>query len=316
MKTKYLILILILAVIISCDDIFEADISNAELVVNYPPAQYSTLQLSLSFDWEAVEGAIEYEIRITTMEDGQYTIIYLDSVVTETSLLISFYPDTFDWSIRAMNYSTASQYASGRLIIADDVSLYGQNVLLFSPADNFYTNEIKICFRWDTIKQADNYRFDIRKDSWNGNFFINPQIVFSDTIINTLDEGRYVWGVQASNNFSSTFFSTRTLYVDTTHPGIPVIIYPQDSAIVNYLGTSIPLQWQHAFDSGAPLSDSIFIASDSTFESIILQELTSSTTFYFNPEAQTEIFWRLKSVDKAGNVGAACDIHTFSVNYP
>ncbi|MCF8457035.1 MAG: hypothetical protein K9H62_13985 [Bacteroidales bacterium] len=315
MKTKYFIPILILAVIISCDDIFEADISNAELVVNYPPAQYSTPQLSLSFDWEAVEDAIEYEIRITTMENGLYTIIYMDSVVSETSLLISFYPDTFDWSIRAMNYSSETQYASGKLIITDDESLDGQNVLLFLPVDNFYTNETEICFRWDTLEQADYYTIDIRKDSWGGDFFINPQIVFTDTIVNTLDEGKYVWGVQARNNSSNTLYTTRTLYVDTTVPGIPTITYPLDSATVSYLGISIPLQWQHASDSGSPLSDSIFIASDSTFESIILHELTSSTTFYFNPEAQTEIFWQLKSVDKAGNVGAACEIHTFSVNY-
>ncbi len=314
MRFNIAILIFAMFSIQSCGDIFEEDISSKNVYVVYPPALYNTSELNHEFSWDYVDGAIDYQVQVFSEVPGGYFLTIYDTVVSVNSVDLSLYPDTFEWQIRALNYSSATDYTEGVLTINSDSSLTGLMVELLTPSEWFYSNQRDVLFTWTDMANVDNYRFDIRVNSWEGDAYKNPQILFNDTIEERLQEGIYAWGVQGQNEGSSTIFSHRFLEVDTTRPVTPNISYPGNNAVINTTGNSIPMGWQHSLDDGSPLFDSLFLSNDSAFSTFIIEEKVSNASYYFTPLDSEDYYWYLKPFDAAGNIGSETEVYKFTVN--
>ena len=111
-----------------------------------------------------------------------------------------------------------------------------------------------------------------------------------------LPEGNLSWRVRAENLNSVSLFSERSITIDLTEPSAPQLNVPADRSIV----ATLPIQLDWTADAGTTM-DSLFIYTDSLISPAILSLETTNTNFDFSPANFGDYFWRLRSVDEAGN---------------
>ena len=115
--------------------------------------------------------------------------------------------------------------------LVKDITKSYVNVL--APANNTTTPNNSITFWWDLLDGADRYEIQIVKPS-----FSNIQQLMVDTSLTTnkftysLNPGTYQWRVRGVNNGGNSYYTVRTLIIDTTSnlAYISVILtFPADS---------------------------------------------------------------------------------------
>ncbi|MBA7590113.1 hypothetical protein ES708_32215 [subsurface metagenome] len=188
-------------------------------------------------------------------------------------------------------------------------------MILIQPVANWNTNNQKILFRWDPVPGATRYSFGVRDSSWiTGPDVITPINTVYDTLTVNLNEGRYEWGVQAYDEVSntSTTWHYRPLIVDITAPGKPVFTYPEyDGDTINT--SPYTIEWRHPSNSLSAISDSIVVATDSTFypSSIVESLFISETELSVGSYPDGKYYAKVKAVDAAGNQGVYSNIRKF-----
>ena len=93
---------------------------------------------------------------------------------------------------------------------------------------------------------------------------------------------------------------TRTFIMDRTAPVKPTLLSPRNDSL--FSKTPVTLSWKQHTDSGAPLFDSVFIATDSLFRNMPdVEKVASSGNYDFKPTSNTTYYWRVRTFDNAGN---------------
>jgi len=306
-----LFLFSIIATIIGCKDIIEDDLSDRTITINAPLNGLVTTTLTHTFWWNKIEYATKYQLQIVSPSFIAVEKLILDTNISTNQFQYTLTPDTFEWRVRAYNNSSTTAFVTYTIIIDSTANLDGQQVVLISPVANFATNQLTQAFKWYELYNADDYRFEIRSPDWNGSLVYNPVITAYDTISFTLPEGSYTWGVQAQNVTSSSQFSTRTLIIDNTNPNIPTLQSPVNGATVydsTLTNSTIIFRWKRGYDSGSTIHDSLYLAKDSIF-SIANTELAISltdTTYSYPMQTTGTYYWKVKSIDAAGNKSSFC----------
>jgi len=122
-----------------------------------------------------------------------------------------------------------------------------------------------------------------------------------------LDEGSYIWKVNASNSMSYTVFSSRNITIDNTNPIAPFNFLPVNN---DTLSSPVDLSWETDTDV---LTDSLIIYDDSLMSSINMIQVLSSSQYSFSGSSGISYFWRVRSLDKAGNPGPFSSLLKFHV---
>lgn len=299
----------------SCKDIQEEDISGLTVVLHTPANSTTTEVLTHTFWWSKIDGATEYNLQIASPSFLTPEYLILDSNVTSNKYTFTLNPGSYEWRVKAMNGAYETDYTTYTLQIDSTPDLSGQQIVLISPNDNFATNNQTITFKWYTLYNADDYRFEIRTPDWNGSLAYPVTITQYDTLNITLNEGFYVWGVQGQNLTSNSPFSSRSIVIDTTSPGIPVLTYPSDDATINdstLTNSEITFRWQRGSNSGSEIKDSLYVSTDSLFLSGIIVSVHLADTVYTKAmTTEDEYFWKVRSIDAAGNYGNNSVIRKF-----
>ena len=302
---QVLFIIFPLFCIISCSDIFETDIQNEEIKLFTPREGLVTENPIISFWWSYIEGAEGYhlQVAIPSFDADEINKLVLDTIVETEKFEYVFYPSTFEWRIYAFNNISSTDYAYGTFKIDSTPNLY--DVILISPVSNYATNDSSITFSWQKQDNADSYRFEISHEG---------ELIFADLLTENkimlpgnrlqtaLLEGNYEWKVQAqSNSVPPSRFSTRTFIIDRTKPGKPSLVSPKTGETIT--GNQVTMKWTRTGSSLASISDSLWISADSSFS-----EDAIFNKYYLQAEnKQVEIsetgkyFWKVKSIDAAGN---------------
>jgi hypothetical protein len=132
-----------------------------------------------------------------------------------------------------------------------------------------------------------------------------------------LSEGEYTWGVKAfMTDGTETLFTKRTLNIDKTAPGIPVMTTPGSNAS-HYMstGSSVTFAWTNPQNPGtnpSPVTTAILELSETlSFVNIVYSaspDIAGSTTLnvdFSEPElGPGTYYWRVRLIDEAGNIGA------------
>jgi hypothetical protein len=286
--------IVMAAMINSCTrDIIEPDLNKATVVLIAPANGYETSALTHLFWWNPVKDAEKYNLQIVTTGFSSIQRLMLDTNLTSTKFSFTLPPGIFEWRVKAFNSSSGSGYSVFSLKIDSSMNLGGQTVVLVSPAKDFITNKTTHTFKWDTLYNADEYRFQIVNSV--GQTVMDLPIK-SDSIVRTLNEGTYTWQVRAQNASSNSPYSSRKITVDTTAAPVSIQVFPVNNDTIK--GTD-SLAW---IRSVASIGDSLFIYTDSLLVSLSLKEYLTTTTYYrFHGIAKKSYYWRLKSLDLAGN---------------
>ncbi|MCB0479715.1 MAG: hypothetical protein KDC84_16220, partial [Crocinitomicaceae bacterium] len=259
------------------------------------------------------DGADYYKLEVVSPSFASISEFPLDSNITNTEFYYTLDPGVYEYRIRAINSAFESQYSEIRSFVIDSTSdLSSLTLLLTSPSDGYYTNSTSPTFVWQDLYPADVYELEIRQGtSWFTATQVETGNSFSSfyTLSTSLTEGNYLWQVTASNTLPSSTSSTqRALYIDLTNPGVPSLNSPTD---LSSFADTVNFSWNMGSDNGgtvnSPRFDSLYIFSDSLnpFSSEItrIYSASQSATYIFQSTSSPYFYWRVRTLDEAGNQG-------------
>lgn len=312
-------LFLIGAFTIGCERIEEKDLTDKWVEVIVPRDLLLSTNYTQHFIWEALDGAETYQLQIArpSFLDTEIEELIVDTTLKGTKYTHNFRPGKYEWRIRAHN-STSKTYYRKRLMKIDSArSISGANIILRSPGDNIWTNNVKPRFEWELLTGAKIYRYQIYKGTFgNGAPYTTEKALSENDKTTTLgidlEEGNYHWGVRGEDDNSITVYSTRKLNVDTTSPNKPTLLAPGNN------GTSgtgvIAFKWNVAIGNGAPETDTIEIYGDSLLTNLRYKANGVNKGFTSDTIPNGSYFWRVRRGDAAGNTGSYSSTRKVIVN--
>ncbi|OFY66099.1 MAG: hypothetical protein A3H98_11900 [Bacteroidetes bacterium RIFCSPLOWO2_02_FULL_36_8] len=287
----------------------EEDIENKSVNILSPPENYESASSQVTFWWETLDFAVNYEIQIVTGNFDNIQKVILDTLVSKNKFNYALSNGTYQWRIRAVNGSSKTVYFVQNLKVNSPAILTDIQILMTTPPLNYITNAKIIYFEWENIPGAAQYRFQI-KDT-NLQFAVRDTLLTVTNFRDTLEEGTYTWRVKAVNDSSETGYFSRELTIDVTPPSAPVLLSPGEDA---YLSSPVTLVWKVDPTS---VKDSVLIMKDSLNSNFIVPYLTESTSVTFTPDSAwlikdtTAFVWKVKSMDKAGNPSGFSSVRGF-----
>jgi len=307
--------LLFFLIVWACDDIFEIDLSGKKVVLIAPGDSIHTEYGTQTFYWGEVKGASSYNLQVVTPSFKHIEQFLADTNVTGPKFTLNLTPGrSYEWRVIAKNGSSKSDsFYIWTLQIDSTTDLRKQKVLLNSPADNMITNIKKIGFNWSLISNTTGYNFQIWKPDLNGSRVMDTTVTSENIATGAnLADGTYIWGVKAINNNTSTDLATRKMIIDRTPPkNVPTLTAPANKA--SFTTWPIDLKWNRSdSDGGSSLYDSVYVAIDTFFTSNVSAYKSTTKTFSFTYNMDTMYFWKVKTIDEAGNSGPESPIQKFT----
>ncbi|MGD1848245.1 MAG: hypothetical protein ACFB10_22865 [Salibacteraceae bacterium] len=286
----------------ACEDLTEEDLRDEVVVVMAPADESITTQLPPTFWWEAVDGALQYQLQVVQPQFDSIVTLVADSTITSNqSSSITLDPGTYQWRVRALNASSESCWTTSTLTVDSSDVLTGQTVILGNPVAGALLNTDPPTFTWDVLLGAEEYRFQLYENDLNGTklYDITGIAGNSYTPTDSLLEGVYEWGVRAEKAGSVTQYSYATFQIDLTAPAVSLPNSPASNSVITQ-GTTINFNWLQAPDNGTATFDTLYIAGDSLFSNIEFKGEFISPG-YSDTLSVGNHFWRLRTFDAAGN---------------
>lgn len=300
------IMAIVLMIFSACEKVFEENIDKDKVIILTPADSSSVSSQTITFWWNEIEGATEYELQVVSPNFDSINALLLDTLLSKNKFVFNFAPGKYQCRVRALNSAYATNYTIHSFSLDSTLDLNNQLVSIISPADSFYTNDSKINFSWQPLLAANDYRFEIGQPDFSGTIILDVNL--TQTNINyTLDEGIYTWRVRGQNNSSNTVYSTRTVIIDSTVPITPSLTSPQNNAVIN--NDSVSLVWTGESNF---LFDSVYVYQDSLATTSLASVKTNNRRYIFEGSLGENYFWRVKTIDLAGNVGQFSLLRKFS----
>lgn len=299
------------------NDFIVGDLSGKRVTILAPADSLTASTTSPLFWWEEINDATGYRIQIAFPNFTSIQQLVYDTLVSGdrfTPVLSA--GRSYTWRIRPENGATTGDWVTRTLRIDSTISLSQQTVVITNPAANASLQSGSVTFTWNTIAQADLYRFELRN--------ANTQAILDNLTTTTsawtktgLTDGVYQFRIRAENSVTSevTAYSTRNFTIDQTGPAAPTLTAPANSTTI-FLPTQVSFNWNSAADA---VTDSLFISTDSTFATQTEFGFSTPTPLpYTWSGAQNTgsgyYYWRVRSYDAAGNAGTYSTRFRFRVN--
>ncbi len=308
---RYILALVSFFAVYSCSTWQEPQIDEESIEIFIPRDSLRTDQFSQLFYWYHVEGAEKYELQIVTPSFDRIDRLILDTNVTDNKFEFTLTPGTYEWSLRAYNFSSSTGYTVRTLFIDTTTNLAIQKVLLQSPPDRDTTNLTARNFRWQSLYNADNYLFEIYQPTINGQLIHSEKATGNFLNYDVKGEGAFEWHVRAQNTSGQTGFSTRGFYVDTTAPLMPIL---QKPAVGVFLPPgNIDFEWTRATNTGSSVFDTLYVATDSSFTNIRRKVYSKTGKATADTLSNGIYYWGVRSFDRAGNSGTLSLSRQFTV---
>jgi hypothetical protein len=317
MKTNAFLIAAVAALLCtSCEHDFIEDDLTGKIVSVIAPANNDTVQSATPlFWWNEIDGARSYRIQIVYPDfDAPQQLLY-DTAVQGDRFYPALVPgNAYHWRIRPENGSSEGGWVTRRLTVDSSTSLVNQNVVITLPAtNNFATASSTVTFSWNALGAANYYRLEIINTTTAAS--VVSTTVTATGFQYTLAQGSYAFNVRAENSTSFTAWSTRTFSVDQTAPVTPALIAPANNSFYTSPPATLAFDWTSSNDA---LTDSLFVSTDSTFATgNVLSLALSATQGGYNWTGAlggTVYFWKVRSVDAAGNKSNYSAVFRFDVN--
>ncbi|MCB2196750.1 MAG: hypothetical protein KQH79_12885 [Bacteroidetes bacterium] len=302
MNRIFYILMAMLLVFAACDDFFDEELEGKTVELVGPVDNLETSGTSFTFWWNTVDGATKYNLQIVSPTFEQMEELVLDTNLIETQYEYQLYPGIFQWRVKAMNGSSETEYTTYSLTVDSTLDLSTSTVILNNPEDNYATSETSLEFSWETISLADDYELRLMLGDWEtGSLKAKEETTENSITIDITSEGTYIWGVRASNIYSVSKYGTNTLIVDRTDPQRPTLDSPAQGEETS---TNVTFSWTRPDESGSTITDSLYVSTDSTFvanHEVAIKRTETSYSKTFNVTSSQKYYWRVRSIDAAGN---------------
>lgn len=296
--------------LVSCSEWQEPQIDSSKVEVFVPRDSLRTDIATQLFYWYDVKGAAKYELQIVTPSFDRIDRLVLDTNITGNKFEFTLQPGTYQWSVRAYNFSSTTGYTTQFIFIDSTLDLNNQKLVLLKPANRDTSNQMKKLFSWQNLYNVEHYRFEVYQPDFSG------QLVYSkdtpdDTITYHLPlEGNYEWRVKGVNSGSSTVFTSRELYIDTTPPLAPILKSPAKGIFLS--GINVDFEWNKAVKTGSSTHDTLYLANDSNFVSLRRKIYSVNGRATADTLSNGIYYWKVRSFDKAGNIGSFSNFRQFT----
>ena len=271
------------------------------------PSNYATItEDEPTLDWSDASGAHHYQIYF---QRGTNTPIILTATSSEYTFSASQTDGTFYWKVRAVDAAgNCGSYSTGRQFTIDTTG--PGTPTLTSPINNLITNDTTQTFSWSSVGDANYYHFQLSEETDFSSTVYDTYHSGTSTSPTALDEGVYYWHVQARDPYGNwgTYCAYRTITIDTSAPGIPTPMSPDDDSVLGSL--SFTLQW--SLPSGADHYQ-ILVADNIGFSSASVYS-TSSLSYLLSLSTADTYYWCVRGVDEAGNCGDYSTVYEFIVD--
>lgn len=301
-KTFFFGIVLVISLLLwqACSEIiFETDISQSYVNILAPSDYSDVASGSVSFNWEAVEYADNYNIQIATPNFANASQIVADSNVTGTNFQWQLLSNNYEWRVRAQNSAFETVYFSRFLKVSESDDFAKSEVILTSPPANFVSNESIQTLVWEPVSDATEYRVVIYSPDANGTL-IHEEITTETSINYEFLDGSFTWQVRAQNNTQNTLYYSRSLLIDTLNPGIVSLQSPANNDTED-IG-KIKFIWDRAEVPGSIEFDSIYIYNTINLTNLIWKDRSDDKQIEKELE-DDNYYWMVKSFDEAGNQG-------------
>ena len=124
MKFNYLLRLVSTIIIvssISCNDIFEIDLSQSNVELLAPADSLTTRENTQRFWWNYIDGALWYELQVVRPSFSQISILDMDTLIEINNFQLSLRPGVYHWRVRALNGSSSTDYTENMLSIIDSI---------------------------------------------------------------------------------------------------------------------------------------------------------------------------------------------------
>lgn len=312
---KYISAIMLIFIMISCTkDFIVKDIKNKTVTIIAPADGLNTPNNLITFWWEELDGAENYNIQIVKPSFSSVQQLIVDTLVVGTKFNHTFTPGTYQWRIKASNAGGSTDYFTRTLTIDTTSNMNLVSVSLIAPSNYSVTASNNVLFSWNPLASADHYELTVTSNK-TGSITIIPAIIGTNKSctfnVTQGNEETFSWFVKAFNNITGTQTinnDIRIFKIDQKAPLLPSIISPNTYSL-NVRDTSY-LKWSRNSASTDIAYDVISISSDSTFSSVLGTQNVSSGTqirinaIYSYSSSPTPVWWRVNSVDSVGNISS------------
>lgn len=308
---RFGLLVMSLWLIVSCNAIFEKDITAETPLLILPTDNDTVYSNKVHFKWNEMEGASFYNLQIVKPSFVDITEFVLDSNIIGEEFYEILPPGNYQFQLRGENGGYVSQFAGPYSIYVDSVlDLSEQFVSLVSPADEIYGNGTdNLTVTWQNLFAADSYDFILKI----GSDFESASVLNQQFGINTLSqlitsdyfdvEGIYFWGIKGVNITGSSPYTFRQINIDLTAPNNPDLISPVDD-VVHPIDDPITLKWSTGVDPGsvnATVLSTLEISTSPTFIDFVAFDNLSADSLVYTFPTIGDYYWRVKADDEAGN---------------
>ena len=194
---------------VSCEDIFEEDITDNEIFLLAPAAGVTVRPDSiLTFAWDFIEGASEYQIQVVEPSFESAGLLLLDSFTVSNKINFELPPGRYEWAVRGLNNGYSTAFFINDFIVEDTATIIPEIIADIVPlTPNGEVASGQIFFWWEDLEHATEYRLQIVTPDFDA-----PTELLYDTVINkagiklTLKAGEYSWRVKGRNEISESDF--------------------------------------------------------------------------------------------------------------
>ena len=184
-----------------------------------------SVSITPTLSWYKTAGAISYRLEVNTTPEFAGTVVYDNSLITDTSQSLGGlnYNTTYYWRVTANSNSLSKEMTSEVFYFTTKLS----STILISPADNSTDVGLMPTLSWSEVNGADKYRLEVNtKDDFTGTAIFDQDTVSQTTkqISGLSDNTTYYWRVTALNDSGNTGdASSISSFVTATATEIEVI---------------------------------------------------------------------------------------------
>jgi len=207
---------------------------------------------SVTFEWEAVEGATTYWLLVDKAEEWGSPWFFYDEVGADLSSIVPGFPDdgtTFRWRVWGAN---AAGYGPGSAIwdFTNTAATPPSSApTLVSPTDDATVPGTSVTFEWEAVEGATTYWLLVGKAAeWGSPWFFYDEVGadLSCIVPGFPDDGTTfrwrVWGANAAGYGPGSAMWDFTNTATTPPSSAPTLVAPADDATVS--GTSVTFEWE------------------------------------------------------------------------
>ena len=279
------------------------------------PANGSSTNVDMpSFDWLDVNGAVKYELQISSSAGFESFASNDTLTLSSYALTTSVLDGTYYWRVRGMDH--LGNWSAWSEIWEFTVITQGPPApALIGPPNAISTNVSTPSFDWTDVGGAVQYELQVSNSSGFESFVILQMSLTSSTYsaAASLSDSTFFWHVRGRDVVGnwSEWSETWSFKVDTRGPAAPSLSSPSNGSSAS--DNTPAFDWSDV--PGASFYE-LQLDSNSGFEHPILDEATLENSDYSLPSTFSDCtyYWRVRAGNVLGNWSGWSEIWSLTID--